>query len=54
MVFKAAGLIGHYHIKRPVVLVVVDQPGHIIPIDDVDIGRSVQGLYSLTKAPQDR
>ena len=53
-VLKAGTLIQDHHVKGPGLLVVVHQPLHIFPVDDVDVRRGAEGLYALGRAPQHR
>ena len=51
---KTAALIHHDHVKGPCVPVVVHQPADILPVDDVQVCRRVQGPDPLGLAPQHR
>ena len=51
-VLKAGALIKHHHVKGPGLFVVVHQPLHIFPVDDIDVRRSVEGFDALGGAAQ--
>ena len=40
--FEAAGLVHNHHVERPVILVIIHQPHHIFPVDDINICRRIK------------